>query len=347
MSLRRRNSFPNLGAQYREMENFRGQVESLRRTVDDFKVEFYGEVTSLNRKVSEESIARSEGATQANKGLLQLKGDFIVHKSTVSNDRISLEDRIQVLESEKKDLMTQNQVKKLIETALAQYKADTQTALAQHKADAQIKRQELEEKVEALALENERLKLIASWSKYFLLAVVAVALVVTLWHFAGDGFTEWTRHPNEVPEWLVDYLELRPTVTMEIHHPLHWLDKVKLSASNLIKNPFSPPPLPLPPTPMPIKFTDVLGDLWGRFWHAVLTACGSAHEASITMRANMRVFVIKRDAWKLGFYMDAHARARTHVTASAVAEVAEVAEAAKVSADWISAVALHVPMIFA
>ncbi|PWN40011.1 hypothetical protein IE81DRAFT_349660 [Ceraceosorus guamensis] len=210
--------------------------------------------------LSEESIARLEAATQANKGLLQLKGDFIVHKSTVSNDQISLEDRIQVLESEKKDLMTQNQVKKLIKTPLAQHKADAQTALAQHKADAQIKRQELEKKVEVLASENKHLKLIARWSKYFLLAVVAVALVVTLWHFAGDGFTEWTRHPNKVPEWLVDYLELQPTVTMEIHHPLHWLDKVKLSASNLIKNPFSPPPLkdlPLPPTP--IKFTDVLG----------------------------------------------------------------------------------------
>ncbi|CEH11972.1 hypothetical protein CBOM_07361 [Ceraceosorus bombacis] len=121
----------------------------------------------------------------------------------------------------------------------------TKTALQQplHKADqehlqkeVQIKCEELEEKVEVLASENERLKLASKfqWSKYLIFGLVLAAVAVTmitLWHFAGDELTEWARHPNKVPEWLVDYLKLCPTVTIEIP-PLHWLDKAKLGVSN-------------------------------------------------------------------------------------------------------------------
>ncbi|CEH13317.1 hypothetical protein CBOM_01249 [Ceraceosorus bombacis] len=316
--------------------------------------------------------------------------DFIVHKSTVSNDQISLEDRVQVLESEKKkNLMTKSQVKNLIQAALAQHKADHENlkkevgTKSQELEEVGIKCQELEEKVEVLASENERLKLAVQWSKCLvfglIFAAIAVAMV-TIWHFTGDGLTEWARHPNEVPEWLVDYLKLRQTITIE--PPLHWLDKAKLGVSNFVIHTFSLPPLDhLPTPPTPIKVTDVLGDLGAKFWHAVLSAnkdwiCGSTMPTSWKQKGSQIILVLSGNwkeevsktialwlskSWKealsktiasllSGNWKEAGSAILTlwhHADeASAVAEVAEVAEAAKVS-GWISAVALHVPMIFA
>ncbi|CEH11915.1 hypothetical protein CBOM_07303 [Ceraceosorus bombacis] len=90
-------------------------------------------VLSGNCKLSNETIARLEVATQANKGLIQLKMDLIVHKSTA---------------------------------VLAQHKADQEHL----QKEVQIKCQELEKKVEVLALEIKRLKLASKfqWSKYFI-----------------------------------------------------------------------------------------------------------------------------------------------------------------------------------